>query len=131
LTPLGLCEWLRITPAPQWPHSYADLRKTGLGAWVVDWLELASVAGHTASERTTIAAFLYLLAQPEIHAALANDAALAAAYAATRERIQDLCAANKLPPDLDPELIDSLIAALADLSATRWPDSIFSLGEIE
>lgn len=37
LTPLGLSEWSRLTPASEWPTSYIGLQQIGLG----DWLELA------------------------------------------------------------------------------------------
>lgn len=130
LTPLGLCAWISSTPTPEWPRSYADLKKLGLGVWVVDWLELACAQAHGASEQAMVAAFLYLLAQPEIHAALTNDTPLPAAYVVVRNHIQGLYVANTLPQEIDPDLVSGLITALTDMSATRWPDCIFSLGEI-
>lgn len=72
LTPFGLAEWLRDTPASDWPTTYAGLRQIGLHDWVVDWLEsIVSVKpdGKT-PEDIVVAAFLHLISRPEMFEAL-------------------------------------------------------------
>ena len=56
LTPLGVSEWLRITPASQWPSTYVGLQQMGLGVALVDWLELAmaSNAGTVHAESKVV-----------------------------------------------------------------------------
>lgn len=108
LTPLGLCEWLRRTPMPEWPTSYEGLLEIGLPASVVVWLDLLPICPGAAShtEKDIVAAFLYLVSRREI-----DDATTARA-------------------NFDAALTETLMIALETLTADRWPDQVCAAGAV-
>ena len=78
LTPLGVSEWLRITPASQWPSTYVGLRQIGLGSGLVEWLELAVAlhVGTAHAEVKVVEAFLYLMSRRDTYESLAKSEGL-------------------------------------------------------
>ena len=132
LTPLGVCEWLRITPEVAWPTTYEGLRRMGLGNWVVEWLEIA-VAHDEAGrheEAVVVRTFLHLLAESEMRAAQDNGAGLRGVLRASAQHLQALWrgdAATAAPPATHDALRQAMAAALADMTPSTWPDSVVSL----
>ncbi len=61
LTPAGLTHALKINPSHIWPLSCAGLHHIGLGARVIEWLELVIGAGE--EEATTVQMFLKVMSQ--------------------------------------------------------------------
>ena len=132
LTPLGVCEWLRITPEVEWPSTYEGLRRMGLGAWVVEWLELA--AAHDSKgrhpEAEVVRTFLALLAESEIRAALEQGAGL---MGVLRTSLQKLRAMLDGAPDRsqtqtsNDELAKVMAVGLNEMTASAWPEEVLSL----
>ena len=131
LTPLGVSEWLRITPAFYWPTSYAGLRDMGLGAWVVDWLELemAAYAGVSYPETTVVHVFLSLMSRRETHAALTQSEGLLGALKSTVQRVRGAFGGEPVQPSakLDGALVQAMEAALQGMTARVWPQRVFAL----
>ena len=132
LTPLGVCEWLRITPEEEWPSTYEGLRRMGLGDWVVEWLEIAVAhegeGSHPAA--VVVRTFLHLLAESEMRAAQENGAGLRGVLRASAQHLQALWrgdAATAAPPATHDALRQAMAAALADMTPSTWPDSVVSL----
>lgn len=132
LTPLGVCEWLRINPEVEWPTTYEGLRHMGLGNWVVEWLELA-VAHEGAvphSEAEVVRAFLQLLAESDMRAALARGTGLMGVLRQSAQKLQALWRrdARVAAAHADNEaLARVLTAGLADMTADLWPEAVLSL----
>ena len=134
LTPLGLSEWLRITTMAEWPTTYLRLRQIGLGAWLVDWLEL-SVAAHGESARPesmVVEAFLYLMSRRDTHESLAKSEGLLGAFKSTVQRLREMFAnaAVEQPASIDVPLIEAMTAVLSGMTASHWPDRVFALGDV-
>ena len=132
LTPLGVSEWLRITPASQWPSTYVGLRQMGLGVALVDWLELAmaSHAGTVHAESKVVEAFLYLMSRRDTYESLAKSAGLIGALQFTVVRLRELLAGNlaAMPASVDLGLVEAMVAGLAGMTTSTWPDQVFELG---
>ncbi|MCK6431731.1 MAG: VWA domain-containing protein [Aquabacterium sp.] len=132
LTPLGVSEWLRMTPAPDWPKTYADLRLIGLGTWLVDWLELsmANHAGVVHPESGVVEAFVYLMARKETHDSLANSEGLLGVFRSTIQRLREMFAGGTVdaPNSVDVLLVEAMAAVLNGMTASMWPDGVFALG---
>ena len=112
LSPSGLAEWLHDHPAASWPQDFAGLRQIGLGDALLDWLEL--VIGQQADsawpEAALVAAFCSLMSQEETRKALKKSNAFFA------------------PPDaINKPLLETLAKALAGMTASAWPEQVFSL----
>ncbi|WLI87686.1 VIT domain-containing protein [Massilia sp. R2A-15] len=123
LTPLGLHELLRAMPKPQWPRSYADLRGIGLGAAIVDWLELVMGAGQ--DEPDVVAAFLFVMCADDIRTALRQPR-----MASVRKLITRLLAPSAAPAeagDAEAALAERIAESLADMTASDWPPCVFAL----
>jgi Ca-activated chloride channel homolog len=132
LTPLGVCEWLRITPEVEWPSTYKGLRRMGLGTWVVEWLEFA--VAHEADgphpEAEVVQAFLHLLATAEMRATLEKDAGLMGALRVSAQRWLARWRGNasaNTHQARNETLCKVMAAALGDMSSHTWPDAILSL----
>ena len=132
LTPLGGSEWLRITPASEWPSTYVGLRQMGLGVALVDWLELAmaSHAGTAHAESKVVEAFLYLMSRRDTYESLAKSAGLIGALQFTVVLLRELLAGNlaAMPVSVDLGLVESMVAGLAGMTTSAWPDLVFELG---
>jgi Ca-activated chloride channel family protein len=132
LTPLGGSEWLRITPASEWPSTYVGLRQMGLGVALVDWLELAmaSHAGTVHAESKVVEAFLYLMSRRDTYESLAKSAGLIGALQFTVVRLRELLAGNlaAMPASVDLGLVEAMVAGLAGMTTSDWPDLVFELG---
>ena len=132
LTPLGASEWLRITPASQWPTTYVGLRQMGLGVGLVDWLELAMAAqaGTVHDESKVVEAFLHLMSRRETYESLAKSEGLLGALQSTVLRLRELLArsAEEKPASNDLGLFEAMVAGLEGMTTSAWPDRVFELG---
>lgn len=131
LTPLGVSEWLRITPASQWPSTYVGLRQMGLGVGLVDWLELAmaSHAGAAYAESKVVEAFLYLMSRRDTFESLAKSEGLLSALHSTVVRLRELVSvsAAATPASVDVGLVEAIAAGLDGMTTIAWPDGVFEL----
>ena len=127
LTPLGISEWLRITPKSDWPTTYVQLRQIGLGAWLVDWLELSMAAqgGEPYPESQVVQAFLYLMSRRETHDSLAKSEGLSAVFKAAGQRLRGLLAHESV--SIDVSLVEAMAAVLSRMTASVWPEQVFAL----
>ncbi|MDP4301974.1 VIT and vWA domain-containing protein [Leptothrix discophora] len=132
LTPLGVSEWLRITPASEWPTTYMGLRQMGVGEWLVEWLELvmASRQDTPYPEPKVVEAFLYLLSRRDTHEALVKSEGLLGALESTVLRLRGIFAGE--PDDrsvgINGVLVEAMAAVLDGMTASAWPDRVFSMG---
>jgi hypothetical protein len=118
---------LRALPRAQWPGTYAELRRKGLGVALVDWLDLA--VGDAADERSVIAAFLYVMSLDATRAAMldASGRVQSPGMAALKliGRLLPRRAADDAAVDL--ALADRIAAQLAGMTTTSWPPCVFAL----
>lgn len=132
LTPLGVSEWLRITPASEWPTTYMGLRQMGVGEWLVDWLELemASHEGTLYAESKVVEAFLYLMSRRDTYESLARSEGLLGALKSAVLRLSGVFASDPAtrPTSVDVALVEAMVAVLDGMTASAWPDRVFSLG---
>ena len=132
LTPLGISEWLRLTPASQWPSTYAGLRQMGLGVGLVDWLELAvaSQAGAVHAESKVVEAFLYLMSRRDTYESLAKSEGLMGALQSTVLRLREVLAGGPAatPTSVDLKLVEAMVAGLDGMTTSAWPDGVFEMG---
>ena len=133
LTPLGVSEWLRITPMSEWPATYMGLRQIGLGAWLVDWLELsmATLGGAAHPESKVVEAFLYLMSRRDTHDSLAKSEGLLGAFKSMVQRLRGMFANEpaEQPPNIDVPLIEAMVSVLSGMTAGQWPNRVFALGD--
>ena len=131
LTPFGVSEWLRITPASEWPTTYVGLRQMGLGAWVVDWLELsmATHAGTVRSESKVVEGFLYLMSMPETYDSLAKSVGLLGTFQAAVLRLRGVIAHPPIAKraSADVGLVEAMAAELDGMRTSVWPDRVMAL----
>ena len=129
LTPLGVSEWLRITPASQWPSTYVGLRQMGLGVGLVDWLELvmASHAGTVHAESKVVEAFLYLMSQRDTYESLAKLEGLFGALQSTVLRLGEALSGSSaaVPASIDVGLVEAMMAGVDGMTTSTWPDRVF------
>ena len=134
LTPLGVSEWLRITPASEWPVTYLGLRQVGIGAWLVEWLELvmANHGGTMHSEPAVVGAFLFLMSGRDTYESLANSEGLFGPQRSTVSGLGGVLLSDPLvkPVNVDLTLIKAMVSVLNGMVADAWPDWIFSLSGI-
>lgn len=135
LTPLGVSEWLRITPISVWPKSYSELRQIGLGAGIVDWLEL-SIAIHSDKpipEPTVVAAFLYAMSQRDTHEALSKSLGFVQGFKITVQQLKYMFTnnASDARPSVDVQLVEKIMLVLDGMTADEWPDRVYALVESE
>ena len=132
LTPLGVSEWLRITPASQWPSTYVGLRQIGLGSGLIDWLELAVAlhAGAAHAEAKVVEAFLYLMSQRDTYESLAQSGGVLSALQAAVVRLRSILSgsAEIKTVNVDPRLVEAIAAGLNGVMTSAWPDRVFELG---
>ena len=132
LTPLGVSEWLRITPASQWPSTYVGLRQMGLGVGLVDWLEL-TIATHTGTLRAepkVVEAFLYLMSRRDTYESLAKSEGLLGTLQSTVLRLRSVLSSSSAvsPASVDVALVEAMAEGLDGMTASAWPDRVLSLG---
>jgi len=132
--PLALSNWLRETPRNRWPRTYRELTAIGLGAEVLDWLELVvavSDPGHW-EEETVVTTFLHCLSSDEVHTLLArrgriDDTARASVQGLHGARVGQPQAQTSDQGQTNPALAVHILTALRGITAERWPDAVFSL----
>ena len=126
LTPLGLTQWLRSHPQAEWPQAYAELRRIGVGAAVLDWLEF--VLAEEEGEALVVACFVQAMAQRDLHEALLSDTGALGRLKALAQRVAP-GAALKVRQD-DPaaaSIVARLQVFVGTLRAQSWPDCVFDL----
>ena len=131
LTPLGVSEWLRITPASQWPSTYVGLRQMGLGVGLVDWLELvmASHAGTVHAESKVVEAFLYLMSRRDTYESLAMSVGMIGALQSTVLRLGEALSGSSAvtPASIDVGLVEAMMVGLDGMTTSTWPARVFEL----
>lgn len=131
LTPLGFAEWLRQTPGRRWPGAYEELRRLGLGAGVVEWLELTfgERDGAAVPESVVVRAFVTVMSQPEIRESLLESGGVRENIANAAERLTSPLKGKPkaAQPLAEGRLVGDLLAALRDMSAEQWPEQVFAL----
>lgn len=124
-TPLGVADWLRLTPISEWPTDYLRLQhRAEVGRWVVEWLKLRfsnkGVGWH--SETEVVAAFLYLMSRMSTYKML-----LAGHRGETKVYEIDRDEAIWSSKTISSTLVKALMVALNSMTALEWPDAVFSL----
>jgi Ca-activated chloride channel family protein len=131
LTPLGVSTWLSTAPPTGWPKSYRELRRMGLGIWVVDWLEFTFgyEDGRPIAEATVVVAFLYVISQLDIHQSQDKSQALIQGLKATILQMTNLLVGTTKvgTPDVDFDLAEKIIVALEGMTTDQWPEQVFAL----
>ncbi|MEI6267511.1 MAG: VIT and VWA domain-containing protein [Methylococcaceae bacterium] len=132
LTPLDIHEWLLKTPKRRWPKSFLGLVRIGLGAWIVDWLELslANQDNKLVSESTIVAAFLYVMSQPNLFDSTTEAKGWSQHL---KDAILQLQKVNtgKATTGIDVEQVERIMASLAGMTADHWPDQVYALRDLE
>ena len=132
MTPLGIHEWLLKTPKRRWPKSFLGLVRVGLGAWVIDWLEqlLTNQDGKLGSESTIVAAFLYVMSQPNLFESTTKAKVWSQRL---KDAILQLKKMNtgKATTAIDVEQVEHIMASLAGMTAVQWPDTVYALRDLE
>ena len=135
LTPLGVSEWLRINPKSEWPKSYSELQQIGLGAWIVDWLELSiAIQGDKSlAEQTVVTAFLSVMSQADLHESLSKSSGLINDCKITVQQLKTMFTSEASEPlsNVDVHLVEKIMFALDGMTAEQWPDSVYALVELE
>jgi Ca-activated chloride channel family protein len=126
LTPLGLTQWLRSHPQAEWPQGYAELRRIGIGAAVLDWLEFVLAEGE--DESLLVACFVQAMAQRDLHEALLSDTGTLGRLKALAQRVAAGVALKVTQRDPAAEsILARLQVFVSTLRAERWPDWVFDL----
>ncbi|MFC7459172.1 VIT domain-containing protein [Hydrogenophaga defluvii] len=131
LTPIGVSERLRSTPASEWPTTYMGLRLLGVGEWLVDWLELvmASHQGTLYPEPKVVAAFLYLMSRRDTYESLAKSGGVLGAFKSTVQRLRGMFVRDPAASaaNIDVVLVEAMVAVLDEMTASAWPDRVLSM----
>jgi Ca-activated chloride channel family protein len=132
LTPLGVCEWLRITPEIEWPTTYEGLRRMGLGAWVVEWLEFVAARNGEGRhpEAEVVRTFLALMAASERRAALEKGTGFMGALRTSLQKMRAMWgeASDLRPPEPDNEaLFEAIATGLTMMTSSTWPEEVLFL----
>ena len=126
LTPLGLTQWLRSHPQAEWPQGYGELRRIGVGAAVLDWLEFVLADGE--GEARVVACFVQAMAQRDLHEALLSDTGTLGRLRALAQRVAPGVALKVMQHDPAAEsILARLQVFVSTLRAERWPDCVFAL----
>lgn len=126
LTPLGLTQWLRSHPQAEWPQSYSDLRRIGVGAAVLDWLEFVLAEGE--GEALVVACFVRAMAQRDLHEALLSDTGALGRLKVLAQRVTRGVAQKVMQRDPAAEsILARLQVFVVTLRAQSWPDCVFDL----
>jgi uncharacterized protein (DUF2267 family) len=106
----------------------------GLGAWMVDWLELvmASHGGSTHAEAKVVEAFLYVMSRRATHESLARSEGLLGALKATVLHLQAIFSndPSARPASIDLTSAEAMVSVLEGMTTGAWPDRVLSLGEV-
>lgn len=116
LTPAGLAEALRINRPEHWPSSFTELGSVGVGARVLEWLELCVGAGHT--EKEVVCAFLEAVHSLEF--------TLRQTVAAALGKRRSASASGQARGDLEQRIAE----ALSSVTAEHWPSAILDYAEV-
>lgn len=115
LTPAGLHAWLFGSAKALWPRTYAQLIQIGVGAAVIDWLEIvvACATSPTASEGEVVSAFVDAMSRVML---FENDPA---------QTIID----GEIPTDLEnlQQIAMAITEKLRNIKADSWPQNVLTL----
>lgn len=126
LTPLGLTQWLHSHPQAEWPQAYAELRRIGVGAAVLDWLEFVLAQGE--GEARVVVCFVQVMAQRDLHEALLSDTGTLGQLKALAQRVAAGAALKVRQDDPAAEpIVARLQVFVGTLRAQSWPDCVFDL----
>ncbi len=135
LTPLGLSEWLRTAPMSEWPKTYVELRQIGLGAGVVDWLELTMGMCDTQSlpEQNVVKAFLYVMSQRSIHESLTRSSELLQGLNLVAQGVKGSFATSLGVgrANVDTLLVEEMVASLDEMTGDTWPDCVYAMEKLQ
>ena len=122
LTPLGVAVWVAGTPEADRPRTWQGLTNIGLGAWVVDWLELGLITQTQSTDREdrVVRAFAWLMSREEVLKALRDNGDLHEAFAAAVRRL------TPTNTPVDRATLEALTVALEGMSADAWPSVVFA-----
>lgn len=128
MTPAGLNKLLRSTPRAQWPDSFGELRRMGLGVALMEWLELSVGAAH--DEQRVVAAFLFVMALDETRAALRASGGSSPSFGIAALNLIGSLLPRRVPDagdDVDLALAERIATRLESMTTTSWPACVFAL----
>ena len=126
LTPLGLTQWLHSHPQAEWPQSYAELSRIGVGPAVLDWLKFVLAEGE--GEALVVASFIQAMAQRDLHEALLSDTGTLGRLKALAKRVAPGATLKVMQDDPAAEpIVARLQVFVSTLRAERWPNCVFDL----
>ncbi|KIN88937.1 VIT and vWA domain-containing protein [Thauera sp. SWB20] len=126
LTPLGLTQWLHSHPQAEWPQSYAELSRIGVGPAVLDWLKFVLAEGE--GEALVVASFIQAMAQRDLHEALLSDTGTLGQLKALAKRVAPGATLKVMQDDPAAEpIVARLQVFVCTLRAERWPNCVFDL----
>ncbi|MEY3759318.1 MAG: hypothetical protein RIR39_809, partial [Pseudomonadota bacterium] len=133
LTPQGINEWLRKTPKRRWPKSYFGLVRIGLGAWIVDWLKLslANQDGTRISESKVVAAFLYMMSQPDLFESPVELKPLAQRLKGAVLLLKRTGKASHQSTAINIDWVEQIMVSLEGMTADHWPDQVYDVMDVE
>lgn len=131
MTPSGLHKLLRTLPRAQWPATYAELRRKGLGVALVDWLDLS--VGSAGDERSVIAAFLFVMSLDETRSAMRDASDRAPSFGKTALKLIGRLLPRRAADndEVDLALAERIAANLAGMTTTSWPPCVFALAPFD
>lgn len=119
LTPAGLCEGLRINTRDLWPTTFAGLESIGVGARVIEWLDLVVGAAHAQQE--VVQCFLVVMSQ--LNFTLHPDEV---------GTLTELGESVEIKGSLRPsKLEENIRLALVGITSTAWPAAVLDYVEVQ
>jgi Ca-activated chloride channel family protein len=124
VTPIKFIAWLQNKPENKWPKTFAALWQSGLPTACIVWL-----FDIDAPESEVVQAFLYLLRDARIRAALKErrqQEALALAFEAICQTLREK--SDETLPDV--RLVEIMTFDLRDMTRDNWPPEIARKGAL-
>lgn len=126
--PRQLCRWLQDHPRHEWPVTFAQLLDLNLEQQLIDWLlQLATQRAGDDAEATVVAAFLYLMAEPEVgdkwFQRAQREAALHMAVARLSPEEGEATGADAAAV-VDPALAGEIVEVLQGNEGGWWPENL-------
>lgn len=121
LTPAGLTHALKLNPTDRWPQTYLELGNIGLGARVIEWLEL--VVGQGQDEEAVVKAFLLIMSQLDFRRWASVERLLGRLGSDANSNHGEGGA-----PD-EQALRERILSDLAGVDAEHWPSAVLEFAE--
>lgn len=124
LTPLGLATWLSDNPGTQWPVDLQGLAVIGVGAAVIDWIEivLEPLLMERGVKEGSVALFVHWMGSEVVLRTLRNTTD---GYSANE--LEDLSMLSLPTAGLEKHVATLMMQALEDLRGSAWPGQLFLL----